>query len=110
MNPTENETLGLALNLLEALNGMILNMTKRNYSTVRKVFIHLKIEKVIELMDAVLCQMDKCAWCGADIKDHSYFIRVDNGLLEVCPECHHWHAYAPKDMLEVYKKRRNIKL
>ena len=55
MNPEENEKLGLGLNLLEALNGMLLNITKRNYSTVRKVFIHLKIEKVIELMDEVLC-------------------------------------------------------
>lgn len=51
----ESEQLGNAINILEALNSMILKMTKRNYSAIKKVFIHLKIEKVIEFMDNVVC-------------------------------------------------------
>lgn len=50
----ESELLGNAINMLEALNGMILKMTKRNYSAIKKIFIHLKIEKVIEFMDSII--------------------------------------------------------
>lgn len=51
----ESEQLGNAINILEALNNMLLKMTKRTYSANRKMFIHLKIEKVIEFMDSVVC-------------------------------------------------------
>ena len=57
--------------------------------------------------------MTLCNWCGDKITNQSYFIRVNKGmaamLIEVCPDCHHHHRYAPKDLLELYKKRRNIK-
>ena len=53
--------------------------------------------------------MTLCNWCDADVSKQSYFIRVGVELLEVCPECHHHHAYAPPDLLEKYKKRRDIK-
>lgn len=48
MNPTENKKLGLGLNLLEALNLMMLE--QGHYA-----FVYEKIQKVIELMDEVLC-------------------------------------------------------
>ena len=52
MNPTENEKIGLGLNLLEALNKMLLTKGKRQ---LNRIWITLKIEKIIELMDEVLC-------------------------------------------------------
>ena len=51
----ESEQLGNALNMLETLNRMLLLMTKRNYSAIKKVFIHNHIEKVIEFMDSIVC-------------------------------------------------------
>ena len=55
----------------------------------------------------------ECYLCESDISNASYFFRIEKGmdsiLVEVCPECHHHYRYAPKDMLEQYKKRRNIK-
>ena len=60
--------------------------------------------------------MTICNWCGDDITNQSYFIRIPDldvisksYLIEVCPECHHHYRYAPPDLLELYKKRRNIK-
>ena len=55
VNVKESEQLGNAINILEALNGLLLKMTKRTYSANRKVFICIKIEKVIEFMDGVIC-------------------------------------------------------
>ena len=54
--------------------------------------------------------MTLCNWCDADVSKQSYFIRDKNlDLIEVCPECHHHYRYAPKDLLEIYKKRKGIK-
>jgi len=54
MNPEENERLGLAINLLEAYNNLLLYKAPKRKSYVSRVWIHQKIEKVIELMDNVL--------------------------------------------------------
>ena len=47
----ESEKLGLGLNLIEALN----NLSLIRNSMYSKIWIHLKVERVIELMDLVLC-------------------------------------------------------
>ena len=54
MNAKENETLGLGLNLLEGLNGLLLHKASTRKSYFSRVWIHQKIEKIIELMDVVL--------------------------------------------------------
>ena len=63
-------------------------------------------------------KMTICNLCETKITNQSYFLRITEmtskwggkgKLVEVCPECHHMYRYAPKDMLESYKKRRNIK-
>lgn len=54
MNPNETEILGLALNLIEALNIFNFSYTKRNYKKYRKTWCYLKIQHVIDLMDEVL--------------------------------------------------------
>jgi len=52
---------------------------------------------------------DRCGVCG-DKFTSSYWLRTEASLLiEACPECHHYYVYAPKDILEQYKKRRGIK-
>ena len=58
--------------------------------------------------------MTLCNLCGDSINNQSYFMRekLEKGIgqiIEVCPECHHFYTYAEKDILENYKKRRNIK-
>ena len=54
MDAKENETLGLGLNLLESLNGLLLHKASTRKSYFSRVWIHQKIEKIIELMDMVL--------------------------------------------------------
>ena len=60
---------------------------------------------------------NECYLCKSDISNQSYFMRwtmeekdIIGQLIEVCPECHHHYTYAPKDLLDKYKKRRGIKL
>lgn len=54
MNPEENEKLGLALNLIEALNMLALTKAPKRKSYFGRIWIHLKIQEVINLMDQVL--------------------------------------------------------
>ena len=49
MNPGENEKLGLGLNLIEALN--IFNKRRKVY---RFLWVRIKVQRVINLMDEVL--------------------------------------------------------
>ena len=53
----------------------------------------------------------KCYLCGVE-SEQSYFLGVNKGmaasLVEVCPECHHFFCYAEPDILENYKRRKNI--
>ncbi len=51
----ESEKLGNALNLLEALNGFLLKKAPSRKSYQSRIWIHLKIEKVIAFMDGVVC-------------------------------------------------------
>lgn len=51
----ESEKIGNLLNVLEALNGLLLKKASKRKSFISRVWIHLKIEKVIELMDEVVC-------------------------------------------------------
>lgn len=56
--------------------------------------------------------MTICNLCDSDCSKASYFLRIGEelvgNLVEVCPECHHHYRYAPKDILEQYKKRKGI--
>jgi len=50
----ESEKLGNALNILEALNGLLLLKAPSSKSFYGRVWIHLKIEKIIKIMDSVV--------------------------------------------------------
>ena len=52
MNPTENEKLGLGLNLIECCNKI---QSSLYYSERFKFWSNLNVVRVIELMDEVLC-------------------------------------------------------
>lgn len=52
MNPEENEKLGLGLNLIEALNKIQSSLL---YSQRLRFWSNLKVVRVIEFMDEVLC-------------------------------------------------------
>ena len=51
----ESEQLGNALNMLEALNGLLLKKAPSRKRYQGRIWISLKIEKVIEFMDGVVC-------------------------------------------------------
>ncbi len=50
----ESEQLGKALNMLEALNGLLLKKAPKRKSFHSRIFIYMKIEKVIAFMDKVV--------------------------------------------------------
>lgn len=51
----ESEILGNGLNLLEALNGLLLHKSPSRKSFISRIWIVHKITKIVELMDEVVC-------------------------------------------------------